>query len=160
MRTAILTFAAAILLTAPAFAQQWGNVKGQVMWGEAAIPEPPSIRAFIEAHKPDVMLLTPLIDLGSSQVEYLRAARAIGIPTGLCVWSWDHLSSKALIRECVTTASPSAGASSSRKSAPQVPSTTAPLRAAAAKIGEFSTRPPGGKAIRTDTIYPLSPVLT
>ena len=46
------------------------------------------------------MLLTPLIDLGSSQIDYLRAARALGIPTALCVWSWDHLSSKALIREC------------------------------------------------------------
>ena len=67
---------------------------------ERAIPETPAIRAFIEAQKPDVMLLTPLIDLGSSQIEYLRAARALGIPTALCVWSWDHLSSKALIREC------------------------------------------------------------
>ena len=46
------------------------------------------------------MLLTPLIDLGSSQIDYLRAARELGVPTALCVWSWDHLSSKALIREC------------------------------------------------------------
>ncbi len=67
---------------------------------ERAIPDTPSIRAFVEAQKPDLMLLTPLIDLGSSQIEYLRAARALGIPTALCVWSWDHLSSKALIREC------------------------------------------------------------
>ena len=67
---------------------------------ERAIPEMPSIRAFIETQKPDVMLLTPLIDLGSSQIEYLRAARVLRIPTALCVWSWDHLSSKALIREC------------------------------------------------------------
>jgi len=67
---------------------------------ERAIPETPSIRAFIEAQQPDLMLLTPLIDLGSSQIDYLRAARALGIPTALCVWSWDHLSSKALIREC------------------------------------------------------------
>jgi hypothetical protein len=66
---------------------------------ERAVPEDPAIRIYLEAQKPDVMLLTPLIDLGSSQVEYLRAARAVGIPTGLCVWSWDHLSSKALIRE-------------------------------------------------------------
>ena len=67
---------------------------------ERAIPETSSIRAFVEAQRPDVMLLTPLIDLGSSQIDYLRAARALGIPTALCVWSWDHLSSKALIREC------------------------------------------------------------
>jgi hypothetical protein len=67
---------------------------------ERAIPEALSIPAFVEQQQPDVMLLTPLIDLGSSQIEYLRAARALGIPTALCVWSWDHLSSKALIREC------------------------------------------------------------
>lgn len=67
---------------------------------ERAIPEKLSIRAFVEAQQPDIMLLTPLIDLGSSQIDYLRAARALGIPTALCVWSWDHLSSKALIREC------------------------------------------------------------
>jgi hypothetical protein len=67
---------------------------------ERAIPETSSIRAFVEQQRPDVMLLTPLIDLGSSQIEYLRAARALGIPTALCVWSWDHLSSKALVREC------------------------------------------------------------
>ena len=67
---------------------------------ERAIPATPSIRAFIEARHPDLMLLTPLIDLASSQIDYLRAAREFGVPTALCVWSWDHLSSKALIREC------------------------------------------------------------
>jgi hypothetical protein len=46
-----------------------------------------------------VVLITPLINLGSSQIEYQRAARRLGIPTALCVWSWDHLSSKALIRD-------------------------------------------------------------
>ena len=67
---------------------------------ERAIPEDASIRAFVESRRPDVVLITPLIDVGSSQIEYLRAARALRIPTALCVWSWDHLSSKALIREC------------------------------------------------------------
>ena len=67
---------------------------------ERAIPEQPSIREFVKAQRPDIVLLTPLIDLGSAQIDYLRAARALGIPTALCVWSWDHLSSKALVREC------------------------------------------------------------
>ncbi len=66
---------------------------------ERSVPEDPAIRAYLEARRPDIVLLTPLIDLGSSQIEYLRAARALRIPTGLCVWSWDHLSSKALIRD-------------------------------------------------------------
>ena len=66
---------------------------------ERAVPEDGAIRTYLEERRPDVLLLTPLIDLGSSQIDYLRAARAVGIPTALCVWSWDHLSSKALIRE-------------------------------------------------------------
>jgi hypothetical protein len=66
---------------------------------ERAVPDDGAIRAFLEERRPDLVLLTPLIDLGSSQIDYLRAARAMGIPTALCVWSWDHLSSKALIRE-------------------------------------------------------------
>ena len=66
---------------------------------ECAVPEEPAIREFIQAHRPDVMLVSPLIDLGSSQIDYIRAARGLRIPTALCVWSWDNLSSKALIRE-------------------------------------------------------------
>ena len=66
---------------------------------ERSVPEDPAIRAYLEGQRPDLVLLTPLVDLGSSQIEYLREARALRIPTGLCVWSWDHLSSKALIRD-------------------------------------------------------------
>ena len=67
---------------------------------ERGIPEDLEIRRFIEGSRPDVVLITPLIDVGSWQIEYLRSARSLGIPTAMCVWSWDHLSSKALIREC------------------------------------------------------------
>jgi hypothetical protein len=66
---------------------------------ERAVPEDPAIRGYLESQRPDLLLLTPLVDLGSSQIEYLRAARALRVPAGLCVWSWDHLSSKALIRD-------------------------------------------------------------
>jgi hypothetical protein len=66
---------------------------------ETAVPQDPRIREYLESQHPDIVLLTPLIGLGSSQIEYLLAARALRIPTGVCVWSWDHLSSKALIRE-------------------------------------------------------------
>jgi hypothetical protein len=68
-------------------------------WLERAVPENPDFRALIERHQPDVVLLTPLIGLGEQQIDYLRAARSLAIPTGLAVWSWDHLSSKAIIRE-------------------------------------------------------------
>jgi hypothetical protein len=74
-------------------------ISAALTWLERATPESPAVHAFLEAQRPDVVLITPLIGLGSSQVDYLRAARSRRIPTALCVWSWDHLSSKALIRD-------------------------------------------------------------
>ena len=65
---------------------------------EQAVPRQLGVDDFIRAHRPDVLLITPLIELGSPQLDYVRAARVMGIRSALCVWSWDHLSSKALIR--------------------------------------------------------------
>ena len=65
---------------------------------EQAVPRQRGVDEFIRAERPDVLLITPLIELGSPQLDYVRAARALGIQSALCVWSWDHLSSKALIR--------------------------------------------------------------
>jgi len=65
---------------------------------EEAVPPPPGVDDFIRQHRPDLLAVTPLIELGSPQLDYVRAARRLGVPSALCVWSWDHLSSKALIR--------------------------------------------------------------
>jgi hypothetical protein len=65
---------------------------------EQAVPRQKGVDAFVNELQPDVLLITPLIELGSPQLDYVRAARAHGIRSALCVWSWDHLSSKALIR--------------------------------------------------------------
>ena len=62
-----------------------------------AIPTNPRIDAFLEVHRPDVIALTPLIEPGAPQAEYVRSARARGIPTALCVASWDNLTNKGLI---------------------------------------------------------------
>ncbi|MBM3778557.1 MAG: hypothetical protein FJW23_10005 [Acidimicrobiia bacterium] len=63
-----------------------------------AVPPPEEVDAFLRAQAPDLVLLTPLIELGAPQLDYLRAARRLGVPTALAVWSWDHLTSKARIR--------------------------------------------------------------
>ncbi len=66
---------------------------------ERGLPSHGEILEFLDAQKPDVVLFTPLIGVvASPQPDYLYAAMARRIPTALCVWSWDHLSSKALIR--------------------------------------------------------------
>ncbi len=65
---------------------------------EEAVPPQPGVDDFIREQRPDLLAITPLIELGSPQLDYIRAARRLGIRSALCVWSWDHLSSKALIR--------------------------------------------------------------
>lgn len=66
---------------------------------ERALPRQQAADATIAAHRPDAMLLTPLVHLGSPQIELLRSAQSMRVPTALCVGSWDHLSSKSVIRD-------------------------------------------------------------
>jgi hypothetical protein len=66
---------------------------------ERALPRQRHVDAMIRELRPDLVLLTPLLHLGSSQIEVLRSAKALGVRTGVCIGSWDHLSSKSLIRE-------------------------------------------------------------
>jgi hypothetical protein len=65
---------------------------------ESAIPEIPAVEQYLRAEQPDLVMLTPLIGLGSPEQDYLVTAKALGIRTVACVWSWDNLSSKSLIR--------------------------------------------------------------
>lgn len=67
---------------------------------DRSIPASPDIERFLDAQAPDAVIVTPLIGLvPSSQLDLLRSAQARDIPTAVCVWSWDHLSSKAIIRD-------------------------------------------------------------
>jgi len=66
---------------------------------ERALPPVPEIDRELRERAPDLVVITPLIYLGSSQFEVLRTALAQGIRTVFAVGSWDHLSSKALIRD-------------------------------------------------------------
>ena len=65
---------------------------------EAVIPPNPDVEAFIRERAPDLLLVTPLIELGSQQVDYVKCARRLGIRSALCVASWDNLTSKGLVR--------------------------------------------------------------
>jgi len=67
---------------------------------DRAVPESPEIERFLDAQQPDLIVITPLIGLvACSQIDLLRSAMRRGITTTVMVWSWDHLSSKALIRD-------------------------------------------------------------
>ena len=65
---------------------------------EAMMPVSVASCAFIETHDPDVVLVASVTAWRVPQIDHLRAARALGRRTGVCVFSWDHLSSKALLR--------------------------------------------------------------
>ncbi len=76
------------------------RVLARLLWAmEQAVPISEEVTRFIDEQAPDAVLMTPLIGVvASPQLDYLYAARYRRRPTALCVWSWDHLSSKALIR--------------------------------------------------------------
>jgi hypothetical protein len=65
---------------------------------ERLIPTGAALEAFIRQHDPDLLLVTPLVELGSQQVDYVKCARRLGVRSALCVASWDNLTSKGLIR--------------------------------------------------------------
>ena len=65
---------------------------------ERGIPTSPIIEGFLRVERPDVLLITPAVDIGSPQLDHVAAARKLGVRTVLPVGSWDHLSSKSLLR--------------------------------------------------------------
>lgn len=67
---------------------------------EESVPPGIHLVRFIQRQAPDAVLVTPMLYLGSPQVDYVRAAMQVGIPTGVAVASWDHLTTKGLIH-CV-----------------------------------------------------------
>ena len=84
------------LAGAPSAMRVWQRL---VRWLERAIPPGEAAERLLRERRPDLVLLTPLLYFGTHQVDYVRAARALGIPTALGVGSWDHLTTKGLIHE-------------------------------------------------------------
>ncbi|OFW16895.1 MAG: hypothetical protein A3H29_11630 [Acidobacteria bacterium RIFCSPLOWO2_02_FULL_67_21] len=74
------------------------RLAGMLAGIERIIPPNHAIDAFLRGHAPDLVLVTPLVELGSQQVDYVKSARRLGIRSALCVASWDNLTSKGLIR--------------------------------------------------------------
>lgn len=62
-------------------------------WERGRAPEE-AVTRFLEQARPDVVLAAPTIMTGSREVEYVKAAARLGIPTVVSVPSWDNLSSK------------------------------------------------------------------
>jgi hypothetical protein len=65
---------------------------------EAAIPTSPSVDHYLDSGRFDAVLVTAAVKLASSQVEFLKSARLLGIPAASCVASWDNLTNKGLLK--------------------------------------------------------------
>ena len=68
---------------------------------ERAIPPDPALVSFLREIAPDAMVVSPLVNRGPGgvqQTQLVKAARQLGVPVALAVGSWDHLSSKGLVR--------------------------------------------------------------
>lgn len=73
------------------------NLRRLLAMMEATVASDEGIDAFLRSEQPDVLLVTPLINFGSYQADYVKSAVALGIPVGFPVFSWDNLTNKGLI---------------------------------------------------------------
>lgn len=65
---------------------------------QRAIPDDKTIVQELKETKPDALIVSPMVDLTSEQVDWVQAARSESIPTCLLVASWDNLTNKGLIQ--------------------------------------------------------------
>jgi hypothetical protein len=69
---------------------------------ERRVPSDPRIEGAIAELAPDVVFVTPLIgrsDRNRRQTDVVKAARRLGIPVAAGVATWDHLTTKGLMKE-------------------------------------------------------------
>src|SRR5262245_2926197 len=64
---------------------------------EAAIPTDPRIDEVVSSLAPDAIVVTPLVDFVSYQVDYVKTAKRLGIPVSMAVASWDNLTNKGIV---------------------------------------------------------------
>jgi hypothetical protein len=67
---------------------------------ENLLPPDKHIKQSLMDIKPDVVVVTPVNMRYSEEIEYLKAAKHLKIPTILPVLSWDNLTTKGLIHIC------------------------------------------------------------
>jgi hypothetical protein len=73
------------------------NMRDLLRLIEASIPSDPGREHYLETERPDIVLVTPLVGLGSEQADWVKSARALGIPVGFPVFSWDNLTTKGIL---------------------------------------------------------------
>ena len=82
----------------PWMTRHWKIVQRALELTEAVVPCDPDFQQFVEAQKPDMMLVTPLVEFGSYQTEYVKCAHRLGVPVLYLPFSWDNLTNRGLSR--------------------------------------------------------------
>ena len=73
-------------------------VRAGLALAEEIIPSDRLFDLFLTYERPDVVLVTPLVDYGSYQTDYVKSAHRLGIPVVFAPFSWDNLTNRGLIR--------------------------------------------------------------
>ena len=74
-----------------------GALQRAVGFLDAGLPADRAIVRELETQRPDALILTPMVDLETEQLEWVRAARVAKVPTCLLVASWDNLTNKGVL---------------------------------------------------------------
>ena len=85
-------------LDRPVVRRHWRGMARLLAAAERAIPSDTLFDLFIKYEQPDVVLVTPLVDYGSYQPDYVKSAHRLGIPVVFLPFSWDNLTNRGLIR--------------------------------------------------------------
>jgi hypothetical protein len=85
-------------LNRPVMRRRWRIVRTGLELAEALIPSDRYFELFLRSEQPDVVLVTPLVDFGSYQTDYVKAAHRLGIPVAFLPFSWDNLTNRGLVR--------------------------------------------------------------
>lgn len=82
----------------PFLRRHWRLTRRALEVAEAILPPDRYFELFLRAERADLLLVTPLIDFGSYQTDYVKAAHRIGLPVAFLPFSWDNLTNRGLIR--------------------------------------------------------------
>jgi len=82
----------------PWVARHSGLLRAGLALAEDVIPSEKLFDLFIAYERPDLVLVTPLVDYGSYQTDYVKSAHRLGVPVVFAPFSWDNLTNRGLIR--------------------------------------------------------------
>jgi hypothetical protein len=77
---------------------RWKLIRKGLEIAETIMPTDEYFELFIRSEEPDLILVTPLVDFGSYQTDYIKAGHRLGIPVGFLPFSWDNLTNRGLVR--------------------------------------------------------------